>query len=129
MSEQDPSPSETPAFVALMPAAELAPNAVKPFELTGYSILLCRVGDEFFALENRCSHTGALLTRGRLRGDCIVCPVHGARFQLRDGKHLTPPASSGLVTFAVRVIDGQVEVLPVPIDPPGGKPDPRAFVM
>jgi 3-phenylpropionate/trans-cinnamate dioxygenase ferredoxin subunit len=129
MSDETPSSIDTPAFVALMPAADLAPNAVKAFELAGQRILLCRAGDEFFALENRCSHTGALLTRGRIRGDCIVCPVHGARFQLRDGKHLTPPASSGLVTFAVRVIDGQVEVSPLPIDPPGGKPDPRAFAM
>lgn len=126
MSEQAPSSSQA-VFVALMPAAELAPNAVKAFELAGQRILLCRVGDEFFALENRCSHTGALLTRGRIRGDCIVCPVHGARFQLHDGKHLTPPASSGLVTFAVRVAEGQVEVLPVPIDPPGGRPDPSAM--
>ena len=125
----EPSSSDAPAFVPLMPAADLAPNAVKTFELAGQRILLCRAGDEFFALENRCSHTGALLTRGRIRGDCIVCPVHGARFQLRDGKHLTPPASSGLVTFALRIVAGQIEVLPVPIDPPGGKPDGRAFAL
>jgi nitrite reductase/ring-hydroxylating ferredoxin subunit len=53
--------------------------------------------------------------------------VHGARFQLRDGKHLTPPASSGLRTFALRIEGGRVLVRPVPIEPPGAGADPNAF--
>jgi 3-phenylpropionate/trans-cinnamate dioxygenase ferredoxin subunit len=109
------------------PAAEIAPGASRAAELAGFALLICRVGDEYFAIENECSHTGAELTRGRIRGDCIVCPVHGARFQLRDGKHLTPPAARGLRTFAARVEGGRVQVLPVPVDPPGGGPDPSAF--
>lgn len=114
-------------YVDVVAAADLAHGALRPFDVAGHKLLICRAGDEYFAIENKCSHTGALLTRGRLRGDCIVCPVHGARFRLRDGKHLTPPASSGLRTFAARVIEGRVQVLPVPIDPPGGAPDPSAF--
>ena len=116
-------------YVDLVAAAEIAPNTLRAFEVAGHKLVVCRAGDEFFALENKCSHTGALLTRARLRGDCIVCPVHGARFQLRDGKHLTPPASSGLRTFATRVVKGRVEVLPTPIDPPGGVPDVRSIVF
>ncbi len=114
-------------YVDLVAAAEIAPGSLRPFEVAGHKLLVCRAGDEYFAIENKCSHTGALLTRGRIRGDCIVCPVHGARFQLRDGKHLTPPASTGLRSFAARVRDGRVQVLPTPIDPPGGGPDPNAF--
>ena len=114
-------------YIDVAVAAEIAPSALHPAQAAGFQLLICRTGDEYFAIENKCSHTGALLTQGRIRGDCIVCPVHGARFQLRDGKHLTPPASSGLRTFAARVIDGRVQVLPVPIDPPGGGPDPNAF--
>jgi 3-phenylpropionate/trans-cinnamate dioxygenase ferredoxin component len=114
-------------YVDVVGAAEIAPGTLRPFELAGYKLLICRAGDEYFAIENKCSHTNALLTRARLRGDCIVCPVHGARFQLRDGKHLTPPASSGLRTFAARVEGGRVQVVPTPIDPPGGRPDPRTF--
>jgi 3-phenylpropionate/trans-cinnamate dioxygenase ferredoxin subunit len=109
-------------YVAVVAAAEIAAGKPRAFEIAGHSLLLCRVGDEYFAVENRCPHTNALLTGGRIRGDCIVCPVHGARFRLRDGKHLTPPASSGLRTFATRVVDGWVQVLPVAVDPPGGAP-------
>ena len=116
-------------YVDVARTDELAPGATRSAAVAGFELLICRAGDEYFAIENKCSHTGALLTRARLRGDCIVCPVHGARFQLRDGKHLTPPASSGLRTFATRVVAGRVEVLPVPIAPPGGLPDPRSSVF
>lgn len=119
--------SDDPQLADVCGAQDLAPGTTRPAEVAGFKLLICRAGDEYFAIENKCSHTGALLTRGRVRGDCIVCPVHGARFQLRDGKHLTPPASSGLRTFALHVEGGRVLVRPVPIDPPGGAPDPNAF--
>jgi 3-phenylpropionate/trans-cinnamate dioxygenase ferredoxin subunit len=118
---------EAAQYVDVVACAEIAPGALRDFEVAGHKLLICRSGDEYFAIENKCSHTGAPMTRGRLRGDCIVCPVHGARFQLRDGKHLTPPASSGLRTFATRLVDGRLQVLPTPIDPPGGRPDGSAF--
>jgi 3-phenylpropionate/trans-cinnamate dioxygenase ferredoxin subunit len=105
--------SDEPAqYVGVVDAVEIAPGTLRHFEVAGHKLLICRAAEEFFAVENKCSHTGALLTRGRIRGDCIVCPV---RFRLRDGKHLTPPASSGLRTFAARVVE------------PGGGPDPNAL--
>jgi len=119
------SASET--WLGVAAAAEITPGTTRAAEAAGFKLLIARVGDAYFAIENRCSHTGALLTRGRLRGDCIICPVHGARFQLRDGKHLSPPASAGLRTFATRIVNGRVEVSPAPIDPPGGGVDPGAF--
>ena len=111
--------SPEPAFADLCATDEIAPGGSLPAELAGFKLLICRVGDEYFAIENKCSHTGALMTRGRIRGDCILCPVHGARFQLRDGRHLTPPATVGLRTFALRVESGRVLVRPAPIEPPG----------
>ena len=118
---------EVSEFVDVVSAAEIGPGAIRSFEVAGHELLICRAGDEYFAIDSKCSHTGALLAGGRIRSDCIICPVHGARFRLRDGRHLTPPASSGLHTFAVRVIDGRIPVRPVPIQPPGGGRDPTAF--
>jgi 3-phenylpropionate/trans-cinnamate dioxygenase ferredoxin subunit len=109
-------------FLDVCAVDEIAPGAARSAEVAGFKLLICRAGDEYFAIENKCSHTGALLTRGRIRGDCILCPVHGARFRLRDGKHLTPPATSGLRTFALRVESGRVLVSPAPIEPPGAEP-------
>ena len=113
-------------YADLCGADDLPSGATRTAALGGFALLICRTGDEYFAVENKCPHTGALLTRGRIRGDSIVCPVHGARFLLRDGRHLTPPATSGLRTFATRVRAGRVQVLPVPIDPPGRDADPGA---
>jgi 3-phenylpropionate/trans-cinnamate dioxygenase ferredoxin subunit len=112
-------------YVDVTAASEFAPGSLRAFDVAGHEILICRAGDSYFALENRCSHTHAPLTAARIRGDCIVCPVHGARFQLRDGRHLTPPAWSGLRTFATRVVDGRVLISPTPIDPPGSEGAPR----
>jgi 3-phenylpropionate/trans-cinnamate dioxygenase ferredoxin subunit len=117
----------TPRYVDVAAAAEIEPGTLRSAEVAGFKLLICRVGDEYFAIENKCSHTGALMTRGRIRGDCILCPVHGARFRLRDGRHLTPPASSGLRTFALRVEGGRVLVKPLPIAPSGGEPDASAL--
>ena len=114
-------------YVDVAAAAELAPGTVRALELAGHEIVLCRAGDEFFALQARCSHTNAPLARARLRGDCLVCPVHGARFRLRDGTHLSPPASSGLRTFPTRVENGRVQISPAPLDPPGGVRDEGSF--
>lgn len=118
---------EAQDWVDVAGAAEIAPGQTRAASAAGFALLVCRAGDDYHAVENRCSHTGAPLTRARLRGDCIICPVHGARFQLRDGRHLTPPASRGLRTFATRVENGRVLVRPVPIEPPGGGADPDAF--
>jgi 3-phenylpropionate/trans-cinnamate dioxygenase ferredoxin subunit len=43
-------------------------------------------------------------------GDQIICPRHGARFCLRTGKALTPPAYEDLPTFPVRILDGRIQV-------------------
>lgn len=114
-------------YVDVCAASEIAPGALRTAEIAGFKLLICRAGDAYYAVENKCPHNGALMTRGRIRGDCILCPVHGARFQLRDGKHLTPPASSGLRTFPLRIEGDRIRVLAAPIDPPGGAADPNVF--
>ncbi len=50
------------------------------------------------------------MCEGRLRATRIVCPLHGASFDIRDGKVLGPPAVIPLPTFPVRVVDGTVEI-------------------
>lgn len=71
--------------------------------------LLTRWQGRIFALENACSHDGRSFEGGCIEGDgLLVCPRHGARFCLRTGKALTPPAYTDLETFAVKEEAGQV---------------------
>ena len=69
-------------------------------------ILLVNVGGEVHACEDICSHAYASLGEGDLDGAEVQCPLHGAIFNVRTGKVLTPPAVDPLRTFEVRV-DGE----------------------
>jgi len=63
--------------------------------------LLIRIGDDFFAIEDVCSHDGQPLTDGPVQAGQITCPRHGARFDLRTGKPMCMPATSAISVFAV----------------------------
>ncbi len=73
-------------------------------------IAVFNLGGSLHAIEDVCTHDGGELASGELDGDQIVCPRHGARFCIRDGRALTPPAYEDIETFPVRVKDGMVQV-------------------
>lgn len=66
-------------------------------------IAIARTGGAFYAVEDICTHDGAELTGGLIEGTEIVCPRHGARFCLRTGQALTPPAYEPIQSFETRV--------------------------
>ena len=66
-------------------------------------IVLCRSQDRVYAVENRCSHAFAKFDGGRLRGHRLMCPLHGACFDVRDGQPLGRPAVRPIRTFPVRL--------------------------
>jgi 3-phenylpropionate/trans-cinnamate dioxygenase ferredoxin subunit len=72
------------------------------------AVLLLRVGDEFFAVEDVCSHDGQPLTDGPLEGTAIECPRHGARFDVRTGRPLCMPAVEPIATYEVKVIGNDI---------------------
>jgi nitrite reductase/ring-hydroxylating ferredoxin subunit len=75
-------------------------------------LLVCHTKDGVFAVDNVCSHAYARLCEGRLRGTRLICPLHGASFDVRDGRVLGPPAARPLAAVPVRVNDGMVELAP-----------------
>ena len=74
------------------------------------AIAVARSGDEYFAVEDICTHDGAELTGGCIEGTEIVCPRHGARFCLRTGQALTPPAYEPIRVFETKVEGGRLWV-------------------
>lgn len=97
-------------FVAVAALADLPPDSTLVVSATGFSILLCHHDSQIFAIENRCSHADEPLACGRIKYGWIACPAHGARFDLETGAAMNPPATVPIRTFAVRVIDGMIEV-------------------
>jgi len=76
-------------------------------------IAVFNLAGEYYAIADICSHDGGELASGLCEGDEIICPRHGARFCIKNGKSLTPPAYEDIESFAVR-IDG--DVIQVDID-------------
>lgn len=76
----------------------------------GLPVVICRVGDEFYALEDRCSHDDEELGSGELEGCELICPRHQARFDIRDGTVTAPPAIYPIETYEVTVRAGKVYV-------------------
>jgi len=73
-------------------------------------IAVVRSGEEFFAIEDVCTHDGAELTGGSVEGAEIICPRHGARFCLRTGQALSPPAYEPVRVFETKISDGRLWV-------------------
>jgi len=73
-------------------------------------IVVCRTKEGVYALDNVCTHAFARLCEGRLRGVRLICPLHGASFDVRDGRVLGAPASRPLEAHAVRVVGERIEV-------------------
>ena len=97
-------------FVAVTRTEDVVENRVHCVQVEGRGLVLCRFGDSYHALENRCSHGDSAFDKGRVRAHKLLCPLHGAIFDVRDGAVLGPPALKPLRTYPVRVRDGMVEV-------------------
>lgn len=72
-------------------------------EVEGREVLICHVEGDFFAVDNICSHAHARMSEGRLRGNRVLCPLHGAALDVRDGSVLRPPAVRPIGSHSVRV--------------------------
>lgn len=89
---------------------ELAPGEHRVVDVEGTEVAVFNIDGEFYAIEDTCTHDGSEIASGSLQGYEIACPRHGARFCLKTGKVLSPPAYEDLVCFPVRVENGMVQI-------------------
>lgn len=82
---------------------EIPPGGRKSLVFDDRAVLLLRVADDLYAVEDVCSHDGQPLTEGNFTGTAIECPRHGARFDARTGRPLCMPAVESIATFEVQV--------------------------
>lgn len=97
-------------FIPVIALAEIPQGRMESCVLDGREIVICHTREGIFALDNICTHAHARMCEGRLRATRLVCPLHGASFDIRDGRVLGPPATVPLATHQVRVVDGTIEV-------------------
>jgi 3-phenylpropionate/trans-cinnamate dioxygenase ferredoxin component len=106
-----PVDSGTPgSWIPVAPAASIPPGDYATVEIDQQLVAVFNIDGEYLAIDDVCTHDGEGLAGGELEGEVIVCPRHGARFSLRTGAVLGPPAYEPVRTYETRVADGMVEV-------------------
>jgi 3-phenylpropionate/trans-cinnamate dioxygenase ferredoxin subunit len=99
--------------VALCKVDELASGEARRFDVAGRRIALVRIGEEYHAIDDECSHEDYSLSEGEVWADeCeIECPRHGSTFDLRTGAACTLPATQPVAVYEVVVDDTTVSVV------------------
>jgi nitrite reductase/ring-hydroxylating ferredoxin subunit len=97
-------------FVPVLSLAEIRQGSMQTRMLEGREIVICRTREGIFALDNICTHAHARMCEGRLRAMRLVCPLHGASFDVRDGRVLGPPAVVPLPSYPVRIVNDTIEI-------------------
>lgn len=100
------------SFIKLCSVSDIAEADAKCFEVEDISVLVCHTNKGFYAVENKCSHQTAELMGGKIRSCFIFCPLHGQRFDLRDGSPIGKLTDRPIRTFALKIKGDEVRVNP-----------------
>ena len=93
--------------------SDLPPDAPLETGVPQLPLALYRVDGRVYCTANMCTHAEAFLSDGYLDGYEIECPLHGARFDIRDGRVLCQPAGKDIACYPVKV-DGEDVLVDLP---------------
>ena len=79
-------------------------------EIESEPLVLIKINGEVFAISDICTYDDGPLGDGEIEGHCIVCPRHGAMFDIRTGEVLSLPAVENTRSYPVRITENQIEV-------------------
>lgn len=95
---------------AVGPEDGIAEGALRGARIGQEFVALARVGGALVAFDDTCSHEECMLSDGVIDDACVVCPCHGAAFDVRTGEVRIGPATEPIRTYPVRIAGGVVEV-------------------
>ena len=98
------------AFVRACAVDEVRADVATAVLIDDLEVAVARDGEDFYALQDVCSHAQVALTEGEVADCTIECWLHGSTFDLRTGKPTVPPATEPVATFPVEVRGGDVYV-------------------
>lgn len=103
---------QTSTKIRLCASADIAPDSPTRIEVAGLSVALVRLGDEFFAIGDTCSHANFSLSDGEVDPEekTLECPKHGAAFLLDSGEPTCLPATKPVPVYTVAVEEGEVYI-------------------
>lgn len=85
-------------WIELGEREELAKGTMKQVTIEKREILFARVGDRYYAADNRCPHMGGRLSEGSLEGTVVTCPRHGSQFDLSNGQVVRWLKTAGIIS-------------------------------
>jgi 3-phenylpropionate/trans-cinnamate dioxygenase ferredoxin component len=97
-------------YIQVGSVEELANGGRLFIEIDGQPIVILRIGNQYYAIADVCSHDDGPVGEGTLEGYEIICPRHGAHFDVRTGRVLALPAFVDIPAYPVRITDGQIEI-------------------
>ena len=97
-------------FFEIASVAELPEGERLFIEAAGRSIVIFNLAGNFYAIGDVCSHDNGPVGDGEIEEHEIICPRHGARFDIRTGKATSLPAVVDIPCYPVRVVDGTIAV-------------------
>jgi nitrite reductase/ring-hydroxylating ferredoxin subunit len=83
--------------------ADFPSGSLKKVMVGDEEVVVANVGGKLFAITNKCTHRGGPLNEGELEGSTIVCPWHGGKFDVTEGKVVSPPPMKDEASFNVRI--------------------------
>jgi 3-phenylpropionate/trans-cinnamate dioxygenase ferredoxin subunit len=98
------------AFELACAASDVPTDEALAVTIGPYDVAIARGGDEFFAVQDECTHATVPLSEGEVEDCTVECWLHGSRFDLRTGKPTGLPATEPVATFPVEVRDDGVYV-------------------
>jgi len=98
------------SWTTLCPTSRVLPGEAEIFQAGDREIALFNIEGEFHAIDNHCTHEGGPLGEGMIFGSTVSCPWHFAEFDVTTGESLDEIAPCDVETYAVRVVEGEVQV-------------------
>jgi len=96
--------------VTVAKVGEIPVGGVKIVRLDDVPVAVFHLDDGYYAMEDVCTHDGGPVAEGAIIDGAVECPRHGARFDIRTGEVVTPPAIAPVPTYEVRVEGDDIKV-------------------
>lgn len=95
-------------FFEVAESNRLAEGGILLIEIDGSPIAIFNIAGKLFALDDQCTHDGGPISEGQVDGETIICPRHGARFDILTGKAQSLPAVTDLKTYPIKIENGRI---------------------
>ena len=102
-------------YLEIARTSEFGDGDKKKLVVQGHDILLAKVGDNYYAVTNRCPHLGGDLSAGTLEGTIVTCPRHKSQFDISNGNVIRWLKGSGIISGVVKAVKSSQPLQTYPI--------------